>query len=109
MKQHLLQLIAQGKIEQTLQELGQYAEEQNHSGLSSQIALLSARLQNYEKGKLLGTTSNEEQQRSLNQINEAITTLIENEFSGNTHATPTDSISTSAEQVASSGSQKKDY
>ena len=111
MRQHLLQLIAQGKIKQILQELGQYAEEQDHTGLSSQIALLSARFQNYEKGKLLGTTSNEEQQRNLNQLNETILTLIENEFAVNTDASPTNRIreSVEAEQAPSSSSKKKDY
>ena len=76
MKKELQDLIAQGKISQALRQLLILSEQLKDEDLREEILLLSARYNEYEKGRQQDTTTLEEQRISIARINAALLFVI---------------------------------
>ncbi len=77
MKDSLRDLIASGKTETAIQQLLKHTDELGEKDLHQEALLQSARFEEYRKSKRLGVTSNDQQNRSLAQINQAILSIID--------------------------------
>lgn len=77
MKEQLQNQLAKGEAKQVLDQLVALTQQPEYAHLREEVLILSARYQAYEKSKRLGTTSYEEQSRTLAQVNQALYQIIE--------------------------------
>ena len=77
MKQALKDLIANGRTQQAIKQLLAIGEQTEDSEWEKEVLQQSARYNEYAKGQRLGTTSFEQKDISLAQINQALLELID--------------------------------